>query len=245
LMKTEDYKYIFQIILLTLFMLAPYALIGYIRPQMIMLPFIIITIHLLWVYSLKGKDKLNFNKHIFKVLYFIALIFWVYWSYLVISDWKTSYEKGKAIADNLLKLNIESARHTIIIGNPGRFKQTFMFDKLTGSYNFWKEKTFTIKDTINDVVQTGALEENSIGAKFDLKKIKTNEFEIRTISGYQFFYIEGLTGDKLSRGFKNQDMDVEFTEFDNMNKPIKMKLKLLSENVDCYLADNLSFIKIY
>ena len=144
----------------------------------------------------------------------------------------------------MVNLNIEPHKQTIIIGNPGRFKQTFMFDKLTGSYNFWKEKSFTIKDTINDIVQTGTLEKSSIGAKFNLIQIQPSEFEIRA-AGTQFFYIEGLTGDKLSGGFKNNDMDVEFTEFDNMNKPIRMKLKILSEDVSCYLADGLSFIKIY
>ena len=244
MIKTDNYKYIGQIFLLAFFMLAPYAFIGYIRPQMILLPFVIITIHLLWVYSHQSKLNLNFNKHLLRVLYFIALIFWGYWSFEVISDWQTSYEKGKITVDNLVNLNIEPHKQTIIIGNPGRFKQTFMFDKLTGSYNFWKEKSFTIKDTINDIVQTGTLEKSSIGAKFNLIQIQPSEFEIRA-AGTQFFYIEGLTGDKLSGGFKNKDMDVEFTEFDNMNKPIRMKLKILSEDVSCYLADGLSFIKIY
>jgi hypothetical protein len=245
MIKVDFYKYIGQIFLLTIFMLAPYTFIGYIRPQMILLPFVIITLHILWIYGNQEKLSLNLNKRLLRALFFIAMIFWLYWSYEVIKDWQISFEKGKTTAENLVNLNTEPAKQMIIIGNPGRFKQTFMFDKLTGSYNFFKEKDFVIKDTINDIIQTGAIDESAIGARLDIKRISPNEFEIRTISGYQFFYIEGLTGDKQRKGFKNTDMEMEFTEFDNMNKPVRLRLKILSNNADCFVADSLSYIKIY
>jgi hypothetical protein len=245
IVKMDNHRYLGQIALLIIVMILPYTFIGYIRPQMILLPFVIVMIHLLWVYGSQKQMSNWLNKKILRSFYAATVIFWGYWSYNVVNDWLISYEKGKLTVDNLINMNIDPAKHTIIIGNPGRFNQTLMFDKITGSYNYWKEKQFTIKDTIVDLVQTGSLSESTIGAKLNLRTISTNEFEIRAVSGTQFFYIEGLIGERLSGGFKNKDMEVEFTEFDNMNKPVRMRLKILSDNVNCYLAENLSFVKIY
>ena len=133
----------------------------------------------------------------------------------------------------------------IIIGNPGRFKQTFMFDKMTGAYYFWKEKKFNIGQPINDIVQTAAMQESSIGAKLECKVISPTEFEIKTTAPKQFFYIEGYDNEKIKFGFNNNDISVEFIEFNTVNKPIKLKLKILSQDIECFLAEELGFRKIY
>ncbi len=245
MVKIDVYKYVGQLMALMFLLLLPHAIVGYIRPQMALLPFIILTIHILWVYSHQRRFNTYLNKKVLRVFYAIVFIFWGYWSATSVQDWLTSYEKSKINVENVLKIKPELNKQTILIGNPGRYKQTFMFDKMTGAYNFWKEKRFAINDTINDVIQTAAITESSIGAKLDCKMIAPGEFEIKTDAPRHFFYIEGYNYERTKMGFQNKDISVVFTEFNNVDKPIKMKIKILSPNVNCYLADNLDFIKIY
>lgn len=245
MVKINDYKYAGQLGAIMFLLLLPYAVVGYIRPQMALLPFVILTIHLLWIYSHQRRFNTFLNKKVLRIFYAVVFIFWGYWSINAVLDWRTSYDKAKVNVENLIKLSPEPGKQTIIIGNPGRFKQTFMFDKMTGAYNFWKEKNFMINDTINDIIQTAAITEGSIGARLEYKVIKPNEFEIKTNAPRHFFYIEGYNYDRTKMGFQNKDISVVFEEFNNIDKPIKMRLKILNENVSCYLADNLDFIKIY
>ena len=244
MVRTEVYKAVARIIVLMLLLFSPYLLIGYIRPQMILLPFVIMTIYVMQLYNSQRDLSGRLNKNVLRSLFFAAMIFWVYWSSVTVTDWKTSYQKARVNAENLIKLERDRSKKLVLIGNPGRFKQTFMFDKMTGAYNFWKEKRYTINDTINDIVQTAAIEESSIGAAPEVKKISQNEFEIRTSAPKHFFYIEGMDNERIRSGFTNKDISVEFVEFNNIDKPIRLVLKILNDNVDCYLSENLDFRKL-
>jgi hypothetical protein len=244
MLKVDVYKHIGQLIILALVLILPYIYVGYIRPQMVFIPFIILLIHTFWVYDHHRQFNETLNKNVLRIFYAITLIFWSSWSYMVIDNWSTSYAKARVNVDSLINSGLVQPRKNIIIGSPGRFKQTFLFDKLTGAYNYWKEKDFVIKDTINDLVQTGALDEQSIGARLDITKIDSSEYIIKATGKTQFFYIEGYNIEKIKSGFKNSDMQVEFTEFNYLDKPIKMNLKILSGEVDCYLASEFKFTRI-
>jgi hypothetical protein len=243
--KIDVYKYAGQLLALLVLLLLPYAVVGYIRPQMAMLPFIILTIQLLWIYSTQRNINKYLNKNVLRAFYVIVFIFWGYWSAENVQNWLISYEKSIVNVQNLIKVNPQPDKQTVIIGNPGRFMQTLMFDKMTGAYNFWKEKRFAVNDTINDIIQTAAIMESSIGAKLEYKMLQPGEFEIRTNAPRHFFYIEGYNYERTKMGFENKDISVAFLEFNNVDKPIKMKLRILNPDVNCYLADNLDFIKIY
>lgn len=245
MVRSDVSKYIGQLLALFFLLIAPYAVVGYIRPQMILLPFMIITIHLLYLYSKQREVSVRLNRNVLRWLFAAAILFWAYWSAESITDWKTSYEKSLVNVENLLKVNREPAKRMMLIGNPGRFKHTFMFDKMTGAYNFWKNNNFIIKDTIIDLIQTAAIEKNSIGAKLDLKQLQTNEFEVHTSAPKHFFYIEGLDNERIKGGFSNKDLSIEFTEYNNIDKPIRFKLKIFSNDIECYIADELDFKKIY
>lgn len=243
--KIDVYKYIMQLLALGLVLISPYIIIGYIRPQMILIPFVILMIFTLWVYNKNVRKNKFVNKKILYLFYLTVLVFWVSWCYSTISDWKLSYSKAIENVSGLINTNLDVSKQNIIIGSPGRYKQTFLFDKMTGAYNFWKEKSFSIKLILNDIIQTGTLDESSIGAKLDLKQLSSHEFEIKTTGKSQFFYIEGYNIEKIKTGFRNNDISVEFTEFNYLDKPIKLKLTILSENVNCYLASEFKFIKIF
>ena len=245
MIKVDIYKHIGQIASLVLVIIIPYIFVGYIRPQMILMPFVIVMIFTLWVYNHHRQFNVSINKLVLKIFYTVALVFWLFWSYQVITDWEFSYANAKENVNGLISTGLDNSKRNVLIGSMGRYKQTFLFDKMTGAYNFWKEKSFTIKDTINDVIQTGTLDNNSIKADLEIKNLGTNEFEIKAIGKSQFFYIEGYNPDKIRTGFRNDDISVEFTEFNYLDKPIKLKLTILSEKVSCYLATESKFIKIF
>ena len=242
IIKSNAYIHFGQLILLSFISLFPYLLVGYVRPHMILLPFcllIILSFHFYIKYL-----KVVLNKKILIIFIVAIVMFWTYWTTETVGDWFVSYQKARININNLINENIDSAKRNVVIGNPGRFKQTLMFDKLIGAYNFWKEKDFVIKDTIYDIIQSAALQKNSVGAKFQIKELSSDEFEIHAIAPTQFFYIEGIDIDKTNAMFKNNDIQVEFTEFNDINKPTRFKLKTLNSNADYFLADELGFIKI-
>jgi hypothetical protein len=245
MIKVDVYKHIAQIIALGFILITPYIFVGYIRPQMVFIPFVIILIFTLWVYNHHRQFNVSLNKNIFKAFYIVVITFWIWWSYVVIIDWEISYAKALLNVNNLINTGLEQSKQNVIIGNPGRYKQTFLFDKLTGAYNFWKEKSFTIKDTIDDVVQTGALDESSIGSKLEIRSLDSNEYEIKATGKTQFFYIEGYNLEKIKTGYRNHNISVEFTEFNYLDKPIRLKFSILSKNVNCYLVSELKFFKIF
>ncbi|HRJ84244.1 MAG TPA: hypothetical protein PK753_01105 [Ignavibacteria bacterium] len=243
--RSDIYKIIGQLTAFFFILIAPYAIVGYIRPQMILLPFAVLSVFLLYIYSEQKRLSLKFNKNILRAAFAAAMVFWVIWSAITVMDWRTSYEKARINVESLIAAPLEPGKKIVLLGNPGRFKQTFMFDKMTGAYGFWKDKQYSIKDTINDVIQTAAFQESSIGAKLECKTISPNEFEIKAIAPKQFFYIEGYSSERIRTGFKNNDISVEFTEFNTVDKPIRLRLIILSDRVTCFLAEELGFRKIY
>lgn len=242
--RTDIYRIIGQLAAFFFVLITPYAIVGYIRPQMILLPFVIISIFVMYIYNEQRRLSLKLNKLVLRVSFAAAVVFWCFWSFGTVSDWQTSYNKALTNVDKLIGIQHDTKKKIVLIGNPGRYKQTLMFDKMTGAYNFWKNKKFVINDTINDVIQTAAFQESSIGARLEIKGISPNEFEIKAVAPKQFFYIEGYNSERIRIGFKNEDVSVEFTEFNNVDKPIRLKLSILSDKIDCYLADELGFRKI-
>jgi len=243
--RTDIYRIIGQLLIFFFVLITPYAIVGYIRPQMILLPFIIINIFVLFIYSQQRRISFKLNKVVLRVSFGTAVLFWSFWSAGTVTDWKNSYDKAIVNVTRLIETPHSQGKRIVLIGNPGRYKQTFMFDKMTGAYNFWKNKQYIINDTINDVIQTAAFQESSVGAKLECTNISDTEFEIKASAPRQFFYIEGYNSERIRTGFKNKDISVEFTEFNNVEKPIKLTLKILSDDIECYLAEELGFRRIY
>ncbi|MCX7878139.1 MAG: hypothetical protein N2510_05785, partial [Ignavibacteria bacterium] len=87
---TNVFKYIIHILVLAFTVISPYIIIGYIRPQMILLPFAIVIIYTLHVYSHQREFNIKLNKNVLKIFFVITIIFWIIWSNRVISDWLIS-----------------------------------------------------------------------------------------------------------------------------------------------------------
>ena len=243
--RTDIYRIIGQLAAFFFVLITPYAIVGYIRPQMILLPFVIICIFVMYIYSQQRRLSLKLNRKVLKVSFTIAVLFWSLWSGGTVMDWNTSYSMALVNVDKLIAAEHNPQKRMVLIGNPGRYKQTLMFDKMTGSYNFWKNRQYIINDTINDVIQSAAFQESSIGAEFEIKSISSTEFEIKCVAPKQFFYIEGYNSERIRTGFRNKDIAVEFTEFNTVDKPIKLNLVILSSDIECFVAGELGFRKIY
>lgn len=244
-LKKDIYRPVLYAVLLTAILLVPYIYIGYIRPQIILLPFTVIT---LYIFLSFDKIKNHFKKVPFKILLtsvLILLIFWINIALITVKDWSYAFTGSLSRIEALLQTNLESNRKIIIIGNAGRFKQSLMFDKLTGAYNYWKFNGFTVKDTINDIVQTAALDEISLNSKINYKIIQPGEYEISVTGKTQFFYMEGFNSEISTWKFSDKNMEVEAIENTFLDKPTKIRIKILSKDANCYLATEMNYFKIY
>jgi hypothetical protein len=241
----ENFRTLFFLILLTAVLLMPYVYIGYIRPQIILIPFSVLNVYIFFSFERLKKNHGGVSRKIPLALIIVLLTFWLNLTAVNVNEWFSAYNNSLKRIEHLLAENLESKKQIIIIGNAGRIKQFFMFDKLTGAYNYWKYKEFTVNDTINDIVQTAALDEVSLNSELKYKILNPGEFEISTTGSTQFFYMEGFESDKSAWVFTNKDMHVESVENKFLNKPTKIKLKILKPDVNCYLANKMNYIKIY
>jgi hypothetical protein len=228
IIKQKLYKKIVTLIIIFLFSISPYIYAGYIRPQLILLPFAVILISLI--------STIRSQKVSLKNVLIAGIIFWLYFGFGVINDWKFAYKEGNVRMENLLKVDFSREKKTILIGNPARYRQCFMFDNIMFPYNYYKYYNFTIKDTISDLIRTVSLDRNSLNAKIEVKNLENNEYELLCTGKSQFFYLDGDDAKiKKDNGIRNDFMSVELLDFNYIGKPVKLKLMLLTENSSIYI----------
>jgi hypothetical protein len=76
MVRNEIYKYVGYMAFSAVILLIPYTFIGYIRTQIILIPFVILAILLYWAYDHQLKRSIHINKILLKVLFSIVLVFW-------------------------------------------------------------------------------------------------------------------------------------------------------------------------
>lgn len=208
--------------------ISPYIYAGYIRPQLILIPFAFIAVSVI--------SKINIKETLFKYSIIIFVLMWIISGNGVLSTWKTAYSRGKERIDNLLKTEIPSGKNCIIIGNPARLQQSFMFDNIMFPYNYFKYQGFVIKDVISDNIRTAALDENSLDAKIEVAGITDKEYDFKCTGKTQFFYLDGDEKKiKSDNGFKNEIISAEYLEYNEMNKPVKIKVKFFTDDIACFI----------
>jgi len=237
LIKNKNVFSIIFILFLFLMCIAPNLIAGYFRPQLVLIPFVIINIFLFLILS-----DLNFiNKHL-KVFVSILLFCWTYQSFILINDWKYAYDVSLKDSKQMCEtnFNFEDGNTKLIIGLPSRFKQTHMLDYATGHFTYYCEKKFILKNIVTDIIHTGALDKNSIDAELKLNIISDSEFEIKSTGTTQFL----LKLDLIEKKFRDKDLEIVFSEYNSFNKPTKANVKLLSAKSDLYLLNNHKFTKL-
>ncbi|MCY7362367.1 MAG: hypothetical protein LH629_09945 [Ignavibacteria bacterium] len=237
LIKNKNVFSIIYILFLFLICIAPNLVAGYFRPQLVLIPFVIINLFLFLILS-----DLNFINTQLKVFVSILLFCWTYQSYILINDWKYAYDVSLKDSKQMCEtnFNFEDGKTKLIIGLPSRYKQTHMLDYATGHYTYYCEKKFMLKNIVTDIIHTGALDKNSIDAELKLNIISNSEFEIKSTGTTQFL----LKLDLIEKNFRDKDLEIVFSEYNSFNKPTKANVKLLSDISDLYLLNNQKFTKL-
>jgi hypothetical protein len=228
IIKEKSIKSVLFTTIIFLVTISPYIYAGYIRPQLILLPFTILII--------SATRIIKFKTNILKYGAGIILISWLLIGYGVIDGWKQAYAEGKQRIENVIKTDLSKEKKNIIIGNTARVQQYFMFDNIMFPYNYFKYGKYVLSDTISDLVRTVALDGESLNSRINVVGISNTEYELKCTGKTQFFYLDGNDNDlKNNKGFKNDFMSAEYIDYNNFGKPVKIKLKILSDKVDCYI----------
>jgi hypothetical protein len=203
---------------------------GYFRPQLILLPFCLFLISGFLILTYFNYRRLTI---ILSVLFFLL--------YLVMSAstmhyWEYAYKYSTEYLVKIKSIAFAEGLHKVVIGSPGRVKQSFVNDKLTGAYNYWKYDKFVLNDTINDAVLTGALDLSSLKAELKMQRLNSGEIELSTTGTTQYFYIEGYSTKQLERGIQTADYFVRAVERNHFNKSTKLKIKFTG-NASVFIWD--------
>jgi len=241
----REYKTVtLQAFILFLIIIFPNLLAGYFRPQLILFPFSIITIYIVSkaLYNYNFKNSLR----IVSTYFFIAVIF--FWSVTAketVKQWSSSYELARGSLKAALSVPFDFTKKNVIIGQPGRVKQSFMFDKITGPYNYFRYYDNVIKDTLYDMVLLGAINNESIKAPLIYKRINSDEFDVLVNNEQQFFYIEGIDDKSFSRGIMSNGVFVISLELNSYGKSKKIKVRKLAGDITCYIYIKDNYLKIF
>lgn len=235
--KNGNVSKMFLVVAVLLVSVSPYVYAGYIRPQLILIPFTFTLISLV--------SFLDTKRRFIKYSLVMTLILWLISGYGVQDSWKTAHNKGRERIGSLLETELPEGKKYLIIGNPSRLQQSFMFDNIMFSYNYFKYHSFVLKDTISDAVRTAALDRNSLDAVIDVKQSGENEFQLTCTGKTQFFSLDG--NDKSinkKNGVKNEVFEADYLEFNDFGKPVKINLKLFRDDIACYIFQGIKLEKL-
>ena len=233
--RTSNYKYLFLLSLVFLVSVSPNLLAGYFRPQLIFIPFILLSFSLLLI-----GFKMGVNLKFYLINLILIFFLWGKLSFNLIQDWKLAYGNSIECIKSMTALDLDTNKRNIFIGIPSRFRQASMLDYTMGAYNYWKYGEYKINDKITDLVMTGALDPASLNSEISVSKLSENEFELLTSGETQYF----LRLDAANNKYKDSDLALRLSEKNLFKKPIDLKLRLTSDKADVYLYSQNKFTKL-
>lgn len=221
-----NYRKILGLLTILTISVSPYFYAGYIRPQLIFIPFSIFVISAILIFEKPVKRNLSI------LFLFLLLIFqFTYYSFLVIKGWENAYNISIKRINILINEDIDF-RNTIIIGNVSRSEQYYMFDKISFIYNYWKYHSFNLIDSINNHLSISTLNRNpeiavinviKYNDHYHLKINDDNSFinvsEFGETSKNRFNIEKVGEVEVISRNKYNKIIEIEFRPFD-LNKNI-------------------------
>ncbi len=216
---------LFLLALIFIAAISPNLMAGYFRPQLSLIPFLIFYLSLLILLS-----KIPVTPVLIKLLFYFIIIFWLIQDHYLIKDWKYAYEKSVNVVNDLIDSGIDFNKRNIILGLPSRYRQSYLLDNTFAQYNYWKYNDLSIRDEIYDFVHTGALDSASLNSELSLKQLSENEFEIETTGPTQFFQMAVSNTNE----FKDEHIEIELGDENSFDKYSRMKVRVVSENVDVY-----------
>ena len=234
LFQFKIFKLIMFALLIAIVLVSPYVAAGYVRPQLMLIPFSMIVIFLSSAGTGKDKTHIAFRKASF-IMFIPVLIFWAVLFSQNLYQWGNAYKLSIQNISDIEAVNFDKSKINVVFGDRGRINQTFVCDKLTGAYNYWKYRQPAIKDTLYDIVLLGGLNDVSITKEIRYEKIDDTHFKINTDDENLFLYIEGFNLNPEHRIYEDNKVKIEFYNFNYLKKPSSMLVTVKSADVNCYL----------
>jgi hypothetical protein len=240
--KAKIFKDSLLIISIYFLLILPFLIAGYLRPQMIMIPFaimLIIITYYVYLHLQNTKEK----KMAIILMIFIST-FWLYSGYNNMNDWKIADKVFSQDIKNILETPVDLNQKNIVLCLPGRLKQSFILDYLQVTYFFWKDKEFKYNENIINNINTGALDIVSLESKINLRKISDYDYEL-SVTGKTQYFINDNPGPNNSDAFCDEkDFKYTFLDLNSFKKPTKVKIILKNQNVNLFLFSEKVLIKI-
>jgi hypothetical protein len=244
IIKGKSFKSFFFILFFFIVTTSLYYVVGYVRPQMMFFPFVFI---LIIIFS--NLKKFNYSSFkLLKRIIYVLLIFiffnWTIWSFKVIEDWKEVYKITTINITNLSRMDINKDKCNLILASPSRIKQSFMLENVSGAYNFWKYHNHLMKDTLINVLNTAALDKNSLTSKLEVSKLNLNSYEIKAKGETQFFEIQGYKLENyLDKSFDTKQIKIYPVNVNYFGKVNQVKVEIVN-GCEVYLYDSLNYIRL-
>lgn len=234
--KREDGFSLIMILLSFIVLISPYLFIGYVRPQLILIPFSIS----LFVSFILFSRRLNLSSYFIKIPLSILVIIYLLWSYKTVNSWSIAYEKSEIILHQLDKIEFSKEKKSVILGLPARVGQFFMMEGILFSYNFSRYHKFVLIDTVIENISIGITSFELLQNDIYVNKTGENSFEISTTSQSQFLLITGSSIKNDNDVCENDYLTIEILELNSYNRISKLKITLKPQcDYYFYLKDSL------
>lgn len=217
------------LIMATIISVSPYFYAGYIRPQLIFIPFSIFVVLIFIIFEDHNMFKYE------TLLITIITIQFFFGSHKVIIGWENAYNNSVKRVKQLIEFNSDF-KNTIIIGNVNRVEQYYIFDKILYIYNYWKYKEYTVKDSLDNFLSISTLNPNIDNAQINYFKIG-NDYLLAANDENTFFNVTEF-GETLNNKFiiKNTG-EVTVTKRNSFNKITELLFKPFDSRKNILIFD--------
>jgi len=229
LKSRKSLKLVAMIAAILIVSIIPNLIAGYFRPQLILIPFILTKLTALLVLSQSGmKFKIT------GVILSIIILFWTFIGIQNIKDWLYASIGSEQAVKELLKLPDEKIDNSVLIGLPGRFRQTHMAEYATGPYNYYRFGLNPVAVDIKDAVHVSALDAESLNSALRVESSGENEYNIYATGETQYFQITGSREHTLNI----EGVTITLDSLNSFRKPTKMKIVSNIKKGNIYIYDD-------
>lgn len=202
----------------------PFLFAGYVRPQLILLPFCLLTI--------------TFGAKIIKIpatLLIIILTFWVFWGIAAELNWKFAYGEAQKNLNLLSSIDTDD-KSIVLIGTPSRLQQYYISDNVMFPFNLKKYGQYIIRDTIIDNLRVVYLSKEAINKGFIVTRKTENSFILLCANQDQFFYLPDKNTLKQNEILENEFFKITVIGYNLYSKPSQILLEIKKTNIGYYLV---------
>ncbi|MGB9696176.1 MAG: hypothetical protein ACP5P3_00165 [Ignavibacteria bacterium] len=192
----------------------PFIIAGYMRPQLILLPFCLVII------TLSAQDI-----KISKFLLFILITLWIYEGIKIERYWDLAYNKFQRTIELLSKIDTGD-KTTVVAGVPSRIKQHYIADNIMFPFNLKKYGAFVIRDTLIDIPRLVYLSTEAIEKEITITKKGKDNYLLSCPDRNLFFYFPDEETRTQKDVFEDNFLKMTIIERNEYSKPSQVLLEL-------------------